>query len=412
MKPYPSYKDSGLGWIGEIPIDWKVKPLKYICEYNQNSLGNNTESNYELNYLEISDVDSFGNIQEPTHFQFSKSPSRCRRIVQQNDTIISTVRTYLKSIGFIENEVSDLICSTGFCVLSPNDEVVSKFIFYLVRSKWFVSEVISKSEGISYPAIQPEKLVSIKVVLPDLSKQKKIVSFLDHKTQKIDELIKKTEKKIELLKEIRLALVDNVIMDSNIQKIRLNHLVDNICRPIRRKNKNVYCPLGLYNRGRGIFHKQETEGEELGDSTFYFVKENDLIISGQFAWEGAVALAGPKEEGCVVSHRFPIVRGKEGVLLTEYLWAFLTSERGHFILNESSIGSAGRNRPLNINRLMKEKIPVPSIETQEKVSKIVKIERNLEFPSKKFIRLMKEYRQSLISEVVTGKIDVRDEVVV
>ncbi len=68
MNPYPSYKDSKMEWIGEIPSKWEVKSIKYISGYNLESLGSDTKPDYELDYLEISDVNSGGEINEPTHY--------------------------------------------------------------------------------------------------------------------------------------------------------------------------------------------------------------------------------------------------------------------------------------------------------------------------------------------------------
>ena len=211
LNPDVEMKDSGVEWIGEIPSDWEVKPIKYISGYNQDSIGSETPSDYELDYLEISDVNSVGEIGKPTHYTFSKSPSRCRRILNKNDIIISTVRTYLRSIGFIENEVQNLICSTGFCVLTPKNMIEPKLLFYLVRSEWFISKVISKSVGVSYPGIQTEKLMSIKVLLPPISEQTQIVEYLDEHTKKIDSTIEKETQRTELLKEYRQSLISEVV---------------------------------------------------------------------------------------------------------------------------------------------------------------------------------------------------------
>lgn len=211
LNPNVEMKDSGVEWIGKIPNHWGIKPLKYISEYNVSSLGSDIDPDYELDYLEISDVNSLGKISKPTHYKFSKSPSRCRRILKKNDIIISTVRTYLKSIGFIKDEVSDLICSTGFCVVTPKNNIIPKLLFYLVRSEWFVSEVISNSEGVSYPSIQSGKLMEIKVVLPTKKEQTRIVEYLDEKTQKIDSAIEKEAKRIELLKEYHGSLISELV---------------------------------------------------------------------------------------------------------------------------------------------------------------------------------------------------------
>ena len=204
-------KDSGVEWIGKIPSHYQFGKLKHLCKENQRSLPNSVDPYYELNYIEISDVNSEGVIGNRTPYVFSESPSRCRRIVQKGDVIVSTVRTYLKSIGLIEEEVEDLICSTGFSVLTPNNEINSKYLFYLLRTEWFISMVISKSEGVSYPSIQSEKLMNIDVVYCELSEQQQIVSYLDEHTQLIDKTISVEKRRIDTLKEYRQSLISEVV---------------------------------------------------------------------------------------------------------------------------------------------------------------------------------------------------------
>jgi type I restriction enzyme S subunit len=118
MIRYSNYKDSGVEWIGEIPEHWEISTIKYHTKFNTNTLPEITDPNYEINYVEISDVSGDGEITNTTHYKFSDAPSRCRRVLKSGDVFISTVRTYLKAIGHIEQEVKNLICSTGFCVLS------------------------------------------------------------------------------------------------------------------------------------------------------------------------------------------------------------------------------------------------------------------------------------------------------
>ena len=96
MNPYPSYKESGVEWVGEIPKEWNVQLLKYVCEYNQESLGNNTEPDYELDYIEISDVDPLGNIGEPTHHQFSKSLLQSQLLIELLVQQLFEVREHLQ----------------------------------------------------------------------------------------------------------------------------------------------------------------------------------------------------------------------------------------------------------------------------------------------------------------------------
>ncbi|WP_454623200.1 restriction endonuclease subunit S [Brucella anthropi] len=202
------------------------------------------------------------------------------------------------------------------------------------------------------------------------------------------------------------ALVDQAISAANVPRIRFEYLTQRVSRPVTLSEHHELVRLGLYNRGRGIFKKPAADEEGMGDSEFFFVEAGDLILSGQFAWEGAVALATVEEEGCVVSHRYPVYRGKSGVN-TSYLLGLLRSRYGDFLLNEASRGSAGRNRPLNVRRLAKEKIPLPGSDLQRAVEQAVYSERRLKGKTEQSIARLEEFRSALITAAVTGQIDVK-----
>ncbi len=254
-----------------------------------------------------------------------------------------------------------------------------------------------------------DALSVVQLLRPSLTEQRTIAAFLDRETTRIDALIEKKQRQIELLREKRTALIHDAIHNSSTRTMRIGHVADRIFRPIPRKDDDTYTPVGLYNWGRGIFHKEPTTGAELGDSNFFWLDAGDLILSGQFAWEGAVALTSEKDKGCVATHRYPILRGKPRVMETAYLFAFFTTKTGDFLLNEHSRGAAGRNRPLNAGTLLKESIPVPPLETQSRVSAHVYFQRRIVPIVNRSIQLLREYRASLISAAVTGKIDVRKE---
>ena len=211
LDPNVEMKDSGVEWIGEIPRHWYLKRLKYLVSYNQETLSENTEPDYEFNYIEIGDVNYVEGISINDKTSFSESPSRARRVVRPNDVIVSTVRTYLRSIGVVPN-LDNVICSTGFCVLRDNTGLVDqRFLSYSVRSEWFVSEVISNSYGVSYPAINSSELVDIGIVIPSIDEQKKIVNFIDLNIKKIDDEIQHEERRKTLIKEYRQSLISSVV---------------------------------------------------------------------------------------------------------------------------------------------------------------------------------------------------------
>ena len=211
MKCYTAYKDSGIEWLGDIPKEWSLKKLKYISRVNSLSLSETTKEDYEFNYIDIGNVDIEKGFNLGEKIRFEKAPSRARRIVRKGNTIVSTVRTYLKAIAYIGDDVEDVIVSTGFAVINPNKEIEPKFLYYLLRSEKFIDRICALSVGVSYPAINSSELSSIDAWFPNKDDQNKISAYLDRKAESIEKLIVKKERMIELLKEERKTILNQAI---------------------------------------------------------------------------------------------------------------------------------------------------------------------------------------------------------
>ncbi|WP_051788651.1 restriction endonuclease subunit S [Nonlabens ulvanivorans] len=207
INPEVKLKTSAVEWLGDIPQHWEVKPLKYYVTYNDEALPNSTNKNLKLNYIDISNVNKDGEIDEIIEYTFQDAPSRARRIVKKGDVILSTVRTYLKAIAKIEDD-KDVIVSTGFAVLRPKHNIDSEFLNSAVRANYFIEEVCANSFGVSYPAINASDLVTLKLAVPNsIQEQKKISHFIKTETTKIDKTISTIEKEISLVEEYKAALI-------------------------------------------------------------------------------------------------------------------------------------------------------------------------------------------------------------
>src|SRR5262249_49934240 len=158
--------------------------------------------------------------------------------------------------------------------------------------------------------------------------------------------IRAKRRQIALLGEVRQSVTEDAMRSPGNMSLRIGVAAELMERPVDRQRNQVYTPIGLYNRGRGIFHKEPTEGRHFGGSRFFWVNEGDLIISGQFAWEGAIALASSQDAGCVASHRYTIIRGRPQIIASAVILAFLRTQFGALLLDQHSRGAAGRNRPL------------------------------------------------------------------
>jgi type I restriction enzyme S subunit len=212
LDPNTPMKDSGIPWLGEIPAHWEIRKLKYVSKINPEALTENTKEDFRFFYIDISSVDSEGNITDLIELLFKDAPSRARRIVKQEDTIISTVRTYLKAIAFIQREDSNLICSTGFSVIRPDPKVFRpKFLFCLLRSDKIINAISSLSKGVSYPAIDSEDLAEMATWFPPREEQDAILNYIEANKYRIDKTISKINKEIELLQEYRTALISEAV---------------------------------------------------------------------------------------------------------------------------------------------------------------------------------------------------------
>jgi len=212
INPNVRFKPSNVDYLGDIPKHWMIKPLKHWVKINMRVLPESTDPNYELLYLDISAVSTGFLVKEPERMLFANSPSRARRILSKGDTIISTVRTYLKAIYFIEEDLPNYIASTGFAVLTPNKEIYPKFLSYVIQSKPFIDRVTANSIGVAYPAIAETKLGAFHLAIPsDFIEQQAIVKQIEKEIFPLERAINKTLREIDLIHEYRTRLIYDVV---------------------------------------------------------------------------------------------------------------------------------------------------------------------------------------------------------
>lgn len=200
-------KPSGIDYLGDIPSHWEIRKLKYVANFNQNTLPEDTDGQFEFKYIDIGNVSSVDGIKEIQYFNFSNAPSRARRIVKYGDIIVSTVRTYLRAITSIKEDYDNCICSTGFAVITPKDNVQQDFVVYAIENESFIAQIIANSQGISYPAINVSQLENLKLAFPSVKEQKEIVDFLKTKLLEIDLTINKKQNIIQKLDAYKKSLI-------------------------------------------------------------------------------------------------------------------------------------------------------------------------------------------------------------
>ncbi|MFJ5486200.1 NADAR domain-containing protein [Hansschlegelia beijingensis] len=212
LNPDAPMKPTGIDWMPEVPAHWEVKPLKHWLRERAKSLSDRTPPEYEFEYLDISCVGTGFLTAKPERMKFEDAPSRARQIVQKGDTILSTVRTYLKAVYFIEDDWPDLIASTGFAVLRPVKSVEPRLLGYVLQSSTFIERVIRASIGVAYPAISEGRLGTLHVAFPpELVEQKAILDHIAAETAAFDKAIEKAQDEITLIREYRERLIADIV---------------------------------------------------------------------------------------------------------------------------------------------------------------------------------------------------------
>ena len=426
---YPAYKPSGVEWLGEVPEHWQVKPLKTITSINDEVLPESLSPDYEIEYVDIGSVSLANGIEKTEAMPFGDAPSRARRIPRDGDVLVSTVRTYLKAIAPVVNPPSNLVASTGFAVVRPRHGLEPGFLKYALQEEHFIQQVISRSTGVSYPAINASDVAKISLNLPGSSEQLAIATFLDHETAKIDALISEQQRLIQLLQEKRQAAISHAVTkglnpdapmkDSGVEWLGEvpEHWKVLPCRAfLRERDERNYDYSSDYYlslvAARGVIPYEEKgdignkKPEDLGKCKQ--VRDGDFVINSMNYGIGSYGVS--RFDG-VCSPVYIVVTPNEELARPGF--AFRVLENNWFQKYAQSFGNGilahrcaiGWDILKSINAGIppeKEQIDILSYLDEQ-----TRRYEELVTGARKQIFLLQERRSALISAAVTGQIDVR-----
>ena len=435
FRPYPAYKDSGVEWLSQIPAHWQARRLKHLASLNQESLREDTNPELQIVYVDIGGVDSLGRIVEKESLTFGSAPSRARRLVHDGDVIVSTVRTYLRAITPIIKPEPNLVVSTGFAVVKPGSDFTTAYAAYALRAPYFVERVVANSKGVSFPAINESEMAAYALAVPPPREQRAIASFLDLETSRIDALMAKKKRLLELLQEQRAALIARAVTrgvepnaamkESRVQWLgqvpahwqvrRLKYLAslnqESLGEDTDPDLEIVYVDIGSVDSlGRIV----QTESLTFGSAPSRArrrVRDGDVIVSTVRTYLRAIAPIIDPVPNLVVSTGFAVVRPSND--LTSAYTAFTL--RAPYFVEKVVANSKGVSFPaINESEVAAYMLAVPPPREQRAIAAFLNRETAridaLMARVHDAIDRLQELRTALISAAVTGKIDVREEI--
>ncbi|MDG6245147.1 restriction endonuclease subunit S [Glaesserella parasuis] len=166
------------------PNDWKLVRLGDIAKINAGSITKKDKFDF-IKYIDISSV-STHSFQKPNILNFNDAPSRARRKLKDNDFIISTVRPNLRQYAFLNKVEENWIASTGFCVVSADNETLAWYLYSLVTSEIFTNYLVRVADGGAYPAFNPKEIEDAIIPLPNPNDLKIISSLAKDIYHKIE----------------------------------------------------------------------------------------------------------------------------------------------------------------------------------------------------------------------------------
>jgi type I restriction enzyme S subunit len=413
--------------------------IKDIARINRQILPEDTDPDFRFRYIDISAVDSLGNVKVPDEeIVFSDAPSRARRLAPAGSVVVSTVRTYLRAIGTVPASPDSLVFSTGFAVLEAGPELDGRYLAYYCRSQPFIDDVAARSTGVSYPAINPSELGNLPIPLPSLDEQRRISAYLDAEVANIDRLMRARREQVATLVEREYASISQTLVPGSLTKeagkgmfpwlpelpadrplVRLGYICqiqngltvdgkrdatgDVVTRPYLRVANVQAGHVALDSVTEITVPRVVAERTTLRVGDVLMTEGGDLDKLGRgTVWNGELP-------DCLHQNHVFALRPVKSVLDGRYLAMMTQTVHGRCYFE--STGTKTTNlASTNSSKILSFPLPLPSLKVQRALVSQLQEERQatarVSALLNRQLALMAERRQALITAAVTGQFDV------
>ncbi|MEI6370858.1 MAG: restriction endonuclease subunit S [Nostocales cyanobacterium ELA608] len=421
---YQKYKDSGVVWLGDIPEHWEQKRFKFSV----NLINNKIEAeNSNLSYMGLEHIESW------TGKKIEDKNASSEGIGSHflpNDVLFGKLRPYLAKVYLSDIEG---LASTEALVLRCKNNIFPKFLKYYILSRDFINIVDSSTFGAKMPRASWDFIGNLFFIFPPLNEQQKIAQFLDYKTKQIDELIKKKETLIEKLDEKRTAIISHAVtkgLDSSVtmkdsgiewlgdipkhwKVIRLKHLANKITdgEHISPKNIDIGIPLLSAKDIRERYIRFDDASYVTEEDAQVFWKrckpeKGDILIVSRGATVGRIGFVEINTKFCLMGS--VILIKLNDIVYPDFI--YFATNQNYVQKSIIQVSDASAQQAIYLIDVKETKFFIPPYNEQKQISKhldqkTTQIDQQ-KAKIKEAIELLKEYRTSLITNAVTGKIDV------
>jgi len=291
--------------------------------------------------------------------------------VQEDDLIINKIWVRHGSVAVVPPEVAGCVGSNEFPTFEcRRDCVLPRWLHWYSKARELWQKCDALSQGSSGKnRIRPEKFLTIKVPLPPLDEQERIVARINHLAQRIEEAQGLVHQSDKLSDSLLMAIYHEIVHGA--PRLPFGDVAPLTRRPAEVDPSCEYPQVSVRSFGRGTFHNPPLHGCDITWQKPHLVKDGDILVSNIKAWEGAIAVAGPADDGRYGSHRYLTFVPVEGVATASFLCFHLLSPEGLHCVGEASPGSADRNRTLRSKKMLEIEVPVPAFTEQQRFGRLL-----------------------------------------
>lgn len=422
MRKYARYKDSGISWIGDVPEHWNCLKIKRLFDEDDEK-----NENGEFELLSFSKNKGLiyykdNNEKEPSAGDLTKY-----RVVHKGQLLENRMQAWHGMFICVDKEGC---VSPDYSVFNANKRTVGsvKYYEYCFRLPMWVQQFANESRGIGdgFNRLYTSQFHKIMAIVPPPSEQKAIAEYLDKKTAQINELVSAKQKQIELLKEYKQSVIANAVtgkMNKNrrmkdsgiswIGKIPENWEVKRVASFFDENkvlNKDFSFKKAYQFKFGTLVMKNEVGDEKDYEETYVkytVLKKNDIVLNGlnlnyDFVSQRVAICPTPG----IITSAYIAMTPRKTIEAMYYLWLFKTMDNKKML---HGMGS-GIRLTLSFSDMKNQRIPVPPLSEQKEI--VAYIEKKVSFIDSQIASIEKqivnlnEYKQSLISDVVTGKVKV------
>lgn len=436
-KRYEKYQDSGVEWLGEIPEGWNVTTAKRLFYIVNGSTPKSSEAEYWDGNISWVTPDDLGKLNLDTILETRRTITKegfrsCNlQLIPQGNLILST----RAPIGHLALTGRSMCTNQGCRGLIFKFNQDCKYFYYLFLNS--TSELKSWGQGSTFKELANSKLENIYVLQPPFPEQTAIAAFLDRETVRIDALIEKKERLIALLEEKRAGLISHAVTkgldpsvpmkDSGVdwigmvpagwKIIQLRRVVSKFVdyrgkTPEKVESGRLLITARNIKNGKIDFSLSEEFMKEEDCAAWMvrgFPEIGDVLITTE-APLGEIAQI--TDTNIALAQRIILLKTNKTIILDDYLKYLLISDSGKGELWSRATGSTAVG--IKAEHLRSVIVTVPQLNEQREIVHHIKTEvTKLEKPVNKILKsinILREYRSALISAAVTGKIDLRQEV--